>query len=78
MIDGPGFANLDLGVSKFFSIREAHQVEFRSEFFNALNHPNFFWATGNGSGLRFDLAGAARLTGVRSNRTIQLAVRYSF
>ncbi len=78
VVDGPGFANLDTGVSKFFPIRENHRAEFRAEFFNVTNHPALYWNLGNGSGLRFDLAGASRLTAVRSNRTIQLAVRYSF
>ena len=38
---GPGFWQWDLGVNKFFAIRERFRVQFRSEFFNVLNHTNF-------------------------------------
>jgi hypothetical protein len=38
---GPGFADWDLGVLKNFNITETKYFEFRSEFFNTLNHPNF-------------------------------------
>src|SRR5262249_41446929 len=38
---GSGNNKWDLVVSKFFRIREGHQVEFRCEFFNAFNHPQF-------------------------------------
>ncbi|MBZ5619078.1 MAG: TonB-dependent receptor [Acidobacteriia bacterium] len=38
---GPGIQNLDLSLFKRFAIRESWNVEFRSEFFNALNHANF-------------------------------------
>ncbi len=39
-IIGPGFANLDLSLTKVFPIRETRSVQFRAEFFNATNHPN--------------------------------------
>lgn len=37
----PGFNQWDLGVDKTFRIREEIGLQFRSEFFNALNHTNF-------------------------------------
>jgi len=37
---GPGFWNLDLSLGKVFAIREALNLQFRAEIFNALNHPN--------------------------------------
>jgi Carboxypeptidase regulatory-like domain/TonB dependent receptor len=37
----PGFAQWDLGVDKTFRITEAIRLQFRSEFFNVLNHTNF-------------------------------------
>jgi hypothetical protein len=40
-LTGPGFANLDLSLSKTFSFREPHRVEFRTDVFNLFNHPNF-------------------------------------
>jgi hypothetical protein len=37
---GPDFWQWDLGVDKFFQIHENIRLQFRSEFFNALNHTN--------------------------------------
>lgn len=38
---GPSFTNLDFSLMKVFTVRENRTVQFRSEFFNVLNHPNF-------------------------------------
>ena len=38
---GPGLENVDLSVFKQFLLREQWRIEFRSEFFNSFNHPNF-------------------------------------
>ncbi|MCU1233364.1 MAG: TonB-dependent receptor [Candidatus Solibacter sp.] len=38
---GPGIQNVDLSLFKRFAITENWRVEFRTEFFNALNHANF-------------------------------------
>ena len=41
---GPGTSNLDFSVFKNIPIKkisESFNVQFRSEFFNILNHPNF-------------------------------------
>ena len=38
---GPGQNSLDASLRKEFSITETQRIEFRAEFFNALNHPNF-------------------------------------
>ena len=38
---GPGFANVDVAISKRFPIFERSQFEIRGEAFNALNHPNY-------------------------------------
>ncbi len=37
----PGFNQWDLGVDKKFAIRERAALQFRGEFFNAINHTNF-------------------------------------
>lgn len=41
ILDADGLANMDLAVMKNFPIREKYNVQFRSEFFNAMNHPDF-------------------------------------
>jgi hypothetical protein len=38
---GPGLAQWDLSVNKTFRFTERFSVQFRSEFFNVLNHTNF-------------------------------------
>jgi Carboxypeptidase regulatory-like domain len=38
---GPGFHRLDFSLFKQFAITERFRLEFRSEFFNLTNHPNF-------------------------------------
>jgi hypothetical protein len=38
---GPGVHRFDFSVFKKFAITERFSTEFRSEFFNVLNHPNF-------------------------------------
>jgi len=37
----PGFEQWDFAVNKNFRIRETMKLQFRSEFFNILNHTNF-------------------------------------
>jgi hypothetical protein len=44
---GPGFQNWNLGMFKTFRITERHQITFRAEAFNWLNHPN--WGGQSGS-----------------------------
>jgi hypothetical protein len=38
---GPGFHRLDFSLFKIFQLTERFRLEFRSEFFNLTNHPNF-------------------------------------
>ena len=40
-VPGPGFRRLDLSLFKNFLLSERFRLEFRSEFFNIFNHPNF-------------------------------------
>ncbi len=40
-LDGPGLVNFDLSFFKNFTFGERWKVQFRSEFFNIFNHPNF-------------------------------------
>jgi Carboxypeptidase regulatory-like domain/TonB dependent receptor len=41
MFHGPGTEDVDLSVFKSFPIKDNWRFEFRAEFFNAFNHPNF-------------------------------------
>jgi hypothetical protein len=41
IINGPSFQNLDASLSKSFRIREQMSLQFRTEVFDVLNHPNW-------------------------------------
>ncbi len=41
VVRGPGVVNFDFNLAKDFAITERVKIQFRSEFFNALNHSNF-------------------------------------
>src|SRR5262249_44080615 len=38
---GPNFTQFDLILNKRFAVTESSRIEFRAEFFNIFNHPNF-------------------------------------
>jgi hypothetical protein len=73
---GPGLTNLDLGVRKIFSVTERQQVEFRAEFYNALNHPNFGLPS---SDIDAGPGAAGAITSLNiPMRTVQFALKYRF
>ncbi|MFQ5931048.1 MAG: TonB-dependent receptor domain-containing protein [Nitrospiraceae bacterium] len=41
ILDGPGSVNFDLGVTRTFDFTEQMKLQFRAEFFNAFNTPQF-------------------------------------
>ena len=41
-ITGPGFSDIDASIAKLFKPSERINLQFRAEFFNILNHANFF------------------------------------
>ena len=69
----PGFQNWNLAVFKEFSIREHHRMQFRSEFFNWLNHPNWGGAVANPRSATF-----GKVNAKNGERNVQLSLRYSF
>jgi hypothetical protein len=46
-VHGPAFTDLDFSIFKKFRTSENTNLEFRAEFFNFLNHPNFGTGIGN-------------------------------
>jgi hypothetical protein len=43
IIEGPGLADMDLSLFKEFKLGESRTFQFRGEYFNLLNHPNFLY-----------------------------------
>ena len=50
-IPGPGFHRLDFSMFKNFQLNERFSLQFRSEFFNIVNHPNFNAPNFGGNGV---------------------------
>ncbi len=74
IITGPGDIVTTLAIQKRFLLpQEGHAVEFRGEFYDLLNRPNFGNPNGN---LRSPAFG--RITGAGGSRVVQLALRYDF
>jgi hypothetical protein len=75
---GPNLVDFDLVLQKHFKIGESQQIEFRSEFFNLLNHPNF-GLPGGSSVVYVDVPGGAAITNTSTdNRQIEFALKYTF
>jgi len=77
IVDGPGQANLDLAVSKTVMVNwpiENGSFQFRAEFFNALNHPQFANPDTNFTSPTFGLISSTAVNA----RVGQLALRFSF
>jgi Carboxypeptidase regulatory-like domain/TonB dependent receptor len=71
ILTGPGLFTWDLGLDKDFPIHERFGIQFRSEFFNLLNRPNFGLPNAN-----IGAAAAGTITTVVTNaRQIQFALR---
>lgn len=85
IVAGPGFHNFDFSVVKNTKIGESVNLQFRSEFFNIVNHPNFalpanILAAPN-FGTLFQTPDAAQNNvglGSGGPRLIQFAVKVSF
>jgi hypothetical protein len=82
-LQGPGFINLDLSVSRRFPIKESQALEIRFEFFNVANHPNFLNpGTSNLAGGTDNTSMAAstfgQVQGDVAPRIMQFALKYMF
>jgi hypothetical protein len=88
---GRGIKNWDLSVTKGWSLRERYKAEFRAEFFNVLNHPNFATPGVNGAGFNNpdgsnfgclcetpDTAASNPVLGSGGNRAAQLGLKLIF
>ena len=76
IVNGPGQANLDLALSRNFMLNwpVESSLQFRAEFFNALNHAQFAAPDTNFSSPTFGLISSTAVNA----RVVQLAVRLAF
>ncbi|MGE5204930.1 MAG: hypothetical protein ACM3PW_04900, partial [Chlamydiota bacterium] len=79
-MSGPRFVNTDLSLIKHFQLRERMQMDFRAEFFNVFNHPQFF--LGGGAGGMQDISSPSSFAVVNQTvnnpRVIQFALKLMF
>ncbi|MFY9907372.1 MAG: TonB-dependent receptor [Terriglobales bacterium] len=88
-----GFRNLDFSVAKNWHFSERFRAQFRAEFFNIFNHPNFANPYGGQNGFGFndpsapgfgcgcatpDIAAANPAVGSGGPRSVQLGLKLSF
>ena len=79
MLTGPGFTNIDFGLSKSMALgAENHRLMLRGDFFNLLNHPNFDIPGHVFGGSSFGKILSANSYGNKPPRQIQLSARYVF
>lgn len=81
-IAGPGTENIDFSLFKLFHLTERFNLEFRSEFFNILNHYNPLFAPAAasatvGATVR-DTPGFGFLTAAQPPRQIQFSLKLSY
>ena len=73
-LNAPALYNLDFSIAKKFKFSEARELQFRCEFFNGLNHPQFGLPNAT-----VGVGGAGTITTTqRSNRQMQFALRLVF
>lgn len=73
IIYAPGVDNWDIGIEKFFPIRESTRLQLRGEMFNAFNHAQFGAPNGSVVSPAFGQIGSAR-----PPRLVQFALRLVF
>jgi len=64
---GPGYADVDLGMQKNFPLTERMKLQFRTDFLNLFNHPQFAHPGGNGI-----------ITATQAARELQFALKFYF
>ena len=77
---GPGFVQWDWSFAKNFKVTERNNLQFRAEFFNVINHPNFdlpFNQLFSAPGVPNPLAGRITRT-VGIPRQVQVALKWTF
>jgi hypothetical protein len=72
-IEGPGYFDVDLSVTRMFRIHERQRVELRGEAFNIENRANFLNPTA-----ALNSASFGKILSDVSPRIMQFAIKYQF
>jgi hypothetical protein len=79
MFRGPGQWDTDFSIFKDFTVTERIRVQFRTEFFNILNHANFVLASDTGTTLNMNSSTFGQISSTSVNaRLVQFALRLNF
>ena len=80
ILTGPGFQDVDLGISKNTLIKESVSLQFRAEAFNLFNHPNFTQPVNSILATNYGQITATRTArgDLGSSRQIQLGLKLIF
>jgi len=80
LINGPNFSQVDISLSKMTRFYEKANVEFKANFINAFNHPNFAFPNFTGfNDISFDNANFGRINQIRgSERQINFILSVNF
>jgi outer membrane receptor protein involved in Fe transport len=70
---GPPYGNIDLALARHFRFGEQRQIEFRTEVFNLLNHPNFDLPNATADSAQF-----GRIFSAGAARQIQFGLKIAF
>jgi len=70
---GPGLATFDYSIAKKISVDEERHFQFRTELFNAFNHPNF-----GPPDVRRNASTFGRILSARDARIIQFGLKFYF
>ncbi len=73
LLNNVGFQNWNAAIFKDFAVREGHTLQFRAEFFNFPNHPNWGGVNTNPRSATF-----GKVTSKGGARSVQLVLRYNF
>ena len=72
-MNGPSNVTVDFSIFKNFALTEERHLQFRSEFFNLINHPNF-----GGLNTTYDSTNPGELTTAGTSRQVQFALKLLF
>lgn len=73
IVNGPAYANWDFSAFKSIPVSESKQIQFRAEFFNFLNHPNFRLPDSDVSSPAYN-----HILAAQPPRLIQVALKFLF